>query len=81
MALRNVFLSPTCAPDLGDIDACFFFSKKNRSYIRICVTMASFWGCSDVTGNLEKVPKDTLFFNLFFLWRVRWYHIYLALRG
>ena len=28
--------------------------------------MTSFFGRSDVTGNLKKVPKDPLFFNYFF---------------
>ena len=67
MALRNVFLSPTYAPDLGDIGACLFFRKKSRSDIRICVTMTSFLGCSGVTGNLKKVPKDPLFLIIFFV--------------
>ena len=33
MALRNVFLSQTCAPDLGDIGACLFFRKKKVDLI------------------------------------------------
>ena len=60
MALRNVFLSPTCASDLGDIGACLFF-EKNRSDIRICVTMTTFFALIS-PENLKKVPKDPLFF-------------------
>ena len=39
MRLRNKFLSPKCAPDLGDVDTYFFFEKIIRSEIRICVTV------------------------------------------
>ena len=39
MRLRNKFLSPTCAPGLGDVDTYFFFEKIFRSEIRICVTV------------------------------------------
>ena len=37
MALRNKFLSPTCAPDLVDVDTYFFF-RKNLSirYRNMC---------------------------------------------
>ena len=54
MRLRHKFLSPTCAPDLGDVDTYFFFEKIFRSDIRICVIMTSLFWCSDVTGNLKK---------------------------
>ena len=43
MALRNKFLSPTCAPDLVDIDTYFFSKKIFRSDTRICVTITSFF--------------------------------------
>ena len=39
MRLINKFLSPTCAPGLGDVDTYFFFEKIFRSEIRICVTV------------------------------------------
>ena len=46
MALSNKFLSPTCAPDLGDIayrHVLFFLKKIFRPDTRICVTMTSFY--------------------------------------
>ena len=61
MALRNKFLSPTCAPDLKDIDTYFFFEKIFRSDIRICVTATSVGGFSDVTGNLKKYLRIHFF--------------------
>ena len=39
MELSNKFLSPTYAPDLGDIATYFFFRKKNRSDGEICVSV------------------------------------------
>ena len=41
MVPSNKFLSPTCAPNLGDIATYFFFEKIFRFDTRICVTMAS----------------------------------------
>ena len=61
MALRNKFLSPTCAPDLKDIDTYFFFEKIFRSDIRICVTATSVGGFSDATGNLKKYLRIHFF--------------------
>ena len=42
MALRNKFLSPTCAPAHGDIAPYFFFEKIFRSGGGICVSMTPF---------------------------------------
>ena len=61
MALRIKFLSPTCVPDLKDIDTYFFFEKIFRSDIRICVTATSVWGFSDVTENLKKYLRIQFF--------------------
>ena len=47
MVLRNKFLSPTCQPDLGNADT--YFKQKNRSEIRMCVTVASFPPIYDIT--------------------------------
>ena len=43
MALRNKFLSPTCAPAHGDIATYFFFEKIFRSDGGMCIAMAPFW--------------------------------------
>ena len=61
MALKNKFLSPTCAPDLKDIDTYFCFEKTFRSDIRICVTATSSWGFFGVTGNLKKYLRIHFF--------------------
>ena len=42
MRLGNKFLSPKCAPDLGDVDTYFFSKKIFRYEIRICVTVTYF---------------------------------------
>ena len=40
MRLINKFLSPKCAHGLGDVDT-YFFLKKNRSEVRMCVIVVS----------------------------------------
>ena len=59
MALRNKFLSPTCAPDLVDIDTYFFFEKIFRSDTRMRVTIASFLGvfCPHLNFGGQKRPN------------------------
>ena len=60
MALGNKFLSPTCAPDLGDIDTYFFLKKYFDLISEYVLQWRHFW-CSDVTGN----PKKYLRINFF----------------
>ena len=79
MALGNKFLSPTCAPDLEDIDTYFFFEKIFRSDIRICVTMTSFFGAL-MSPEIQKIPKDQLFSKKN-SWRVLYYLAQLFTRG
>ena len=50
MELSNKFLSPTYAPDLGDIAPYFFFEKIFRSDGEICVSMTPFWGFGPFLG-------------------------------
>ena len=50
MELSNTFLSPTYAPDLGDIAPYFFFEKIFRSDGEICVSMTPFWGFGPFGG-------------------------------
>ena len=53
MALRNKFVSSTCAPDLGDIATYFFWKKYFDLISEYVLQWCHFW-CSDVTGNLKK---------------------------
>ena len=67
LALSSKFLSPSCAPDLGDIATYFFFEKIFRSDTRICVTMTSFWGAmtshNDVIVTHIMVSDRNIFFK------------------
>ena len=50
LALSSRFLSPSCAPDLGNIATYFFYETIFRSDTRICVIMTSFLGSYDITS-------------------------------
>jgi len=56
MALRNKSLSPTCAPDLGDIGTYFFLKKYFDLISEYAIQWRHFW-CSDVTGAKVSVRK------------------------
>ena len=61
MALGNKFLSPTCAPDLGDIDTYFFLKKCFDLTSEYVLQWRHFLG-DLMSTEIQKVPKDPILF-------------------
>ena len=66
MALSNKFLSPTCAPDLGDIATYFFLKKYFDPIPEMCVAMTPLSG--DMTSKMMSLithilVSDRIFFQ------------------